>query len=243
MFSFSSNYRLKDIIPSNYIDIHNHILPNIDDGAPNLVHSDRLITAIKKMNIFKAIATPHTYLGQWNNTPITIENAFKLTIENNENFKFLKGFASEYMLNQELIDLAKKERLLCLHENYLLIEIPSRRMQLNLNEMLFELQLLNYKLILAHPERYVYLCEDLTELKKIKSFGIFFQLNLLSLTGYYGNTVTKNAVHLLDNNMYDFSGTDIHNEQQVDNLCNSRIKYTNKKKLIELLKKNSIFSN
>ena len=83
----------------------------------------------------------------------------------------------------------------------------------------------------------------LTDSKKIKSFGIFFQLNLLSLTGYYGNTVTKNAVHLLDNNMYDFSGTDIHNEQQVDNLCNSRIKYTNKKKLIELLKKNSIFSN
>lgn len=243
MLSFSSKYKLKDIIPNNYIDIHNHLLPGIDDGAPNLADSDKMITKIKKMNIFKAIATPHTYLGQWNNTPKTIENAFKLAIENKDNLLFLKGFASEYMLNQELIDLAKKEKLLCLYENYLLIEIQSRSLQLNLYEMLFELQLLNYKLILAHPERYVYLCDDLTELKKLKSLGVFFQLNLLSLTGYYGTTITKNAVHLLDNNLYDFSGTDLHNEQQVDNLRNSRIQYPNKKKLIELLEKNYIFNN
>jgi tyrosine-protein phosphatase YwqE len=80
-------------------------------------------------------------------------------------------------------------------------------------------------------------------LKKLKSLGVFFQLNLLSLTGYYGTTITKNAVHLLDNNLYDFSGTDLHNEQQVDNLRNSRIQYPNKKKLIELLEKNYIFNN
>lgn len=243
MFSFSSNYKLKDIIPANYIDIHNHLLPGIDDGAPNVADSNKMIAAIKKMNIFKAIATPHTYIGQWDNTPKTIENAFKLAIKDKENLLFLKGFASEYMLTLDLIDLAKKERLLCLHENYLLIEIQTRNFQLNLYEMLFELQLLNYKLILAHPERYVYLCDDLTKLKKLKSFGIFFQLNLLSLTGYYGATITKNAIQLLDNNLYDFSGTDIHNEQQVDNLRNSRIQYPNKKKLIELLEKNYIFNN
>jgi len=114
-------------------------------------------------------------------------------------------------------------------------------MPLNLYEMLFELQLLNYKLILAHPERYLYLCNDLTELKKIKSYGVFFQLNLLALTGYYGNTITKNAVNLLDNNLYDFTGTDIHNEQQVTNLYHSNIKYSNQKKLIQLMEKNSIF--
>lgn len=242
MFPFSSSYRLKDIVPSNYIDIHNHLLPAIDDGAPNVTHSDRMIKAIKKMNIFKAIATPHTYLGQWNNTPKTIENAFKLTVEDKENFKFLKGFASEYMLDEDLIVLAKKERLLCLSENYLLIEIQPRSLQINLYEMLFELQLLNYKLILAHPERYLNLGSDLTQLKKIKSYGVLFQLNLLSLTGYYGNFVARNAINLLDNDMYDFSGTDIHNEQQVDKLYYSRIKYSNKKKLIALLEKNSIFN-
>lgn len=242
MFSFSSSYKLKDIVPSNYIDIHNHLLPGIDDGASNVIHSNRMIKAIKKLNIFNAIATPHTYIGHWDNTPKTIENAFKITIENKENFTFLKGFASEYMLDEDLIVLARKERLLCLSENYLLIEIQPRSLQLNLYEMLFELQLLNYKLILAHPERYLNMCGNLTQLKKIKSYGVFFQLNLLSLTGYYGNFVMRNAINLLDNDLYDFSGTDIHNDQQVDKLYYSEIKYSNKKKLIALLEKNSVFN-
>lgn len=242
MFSFSTRYRLKDIVPTDYIDIHNHLLPGIDDGASNLVHSNKMIKAIKKLNIFNAIATPHTYISHWNNTPKTIENAFNITIENKENFTFLKGFASEYMLDGDLIVLAKKERLLCLSENYLLIEIQPRSLQLNLYEMLFELQILDYKLILAHPERYLNLCDELTQLRKIKSYGVFFQLNLLSLTGYYGNLVTRNAISLLDNDMYDFSGTDIHNEQQIDKLFYSEIKYSNKKKLIALLEKNSIFN-
>lgn len=242
MFLFSFYYKLKDIVPIHYIDIHNHILPGIDDGATDVIQSDRMIEAMKKINILKAICTPHTYIGKWDNTPDTIENAFKLTVKDKENLNFLKGFASEYMLDENLIELAKKERLLCLTENYLLIEIPLRSFQLNLYEMLFELQLLNYKLILAHPERYLNLCGDLNELKKIKSIGVFFQLNLLSLTGYYGDSVTKNAINLLNNDLYDFSGTDIHNDKQVENLYSSRIKYSNKKKLIALLEKNLIFT-
>lgn len=58
---FKSKYFLKDIIPYNYVDIHNHLLAGIDDGSKTIEETAVLITLMKALNIHSAIATPHTY--------------------------------------------------------------------------------------------------------------------------------------------------------------------------------------
>ncbi|MBW1656711.1 tyrosine-protein phosphatase [Flavobacterium quisquiliarum] len=242
MFPFiKTRYYLKDFLPENYIDIHNHLLPGIDDGAKTTQETTELIAAMKELNIHKGIATPHTFNSKWNNTSQTIKAAFGIATKEKANKEFLKNYASEYMLDSSLIAKMKEEELLCIHDNFLLLELPLLSSPFNLYEMLFEIKIKNYKIILAHPERYFYLHNSIAKYEKLKEFGIFFQLNLLSLTGYYGKIIQKKAVELLENDLYDFTGSDIHSKTEINQFKTVKLQIPNKKKMEHLLLNNSIF--
>ncbi|OYX83075.1 MAG: hypothetical protein B7Y83_12695 [Flavobacteriales bacterium 32-34-25] len=239
---FKPKYYLKDILPQNYIDIHNHILPGIDDGAKTLEETTALISKMKAINIAGAIPTPHTFYSLWNNTPESIKKSFEIATATKLNNSFLRGYASEYMLDQKLIKTIKKEPLLCLYEDYILIEFHLYNYPINLYEMLFELKLQNYKIVLAHPERYLYLHNSINKYRKLKEFGVYFQLNLLSLIGYYGKEIQAMAEVLLHNGLYDFTGTDIHNERQISQLATKPISFSKRNILGDLLQNNKIFN-
>lgn len=239
---FKSRYYYKDIFPNNYIDIHNHLLPGIDDGAKTIHDTNRLVAQMKAINIAGAIATPHTLTGYWNNSASSIKNAYHMATATDSNRSFLKGYASEYMLDASLIERIKKEPLLCIYEDYIVVELHPFVSPLNLYEMLFELKLQNYKIIIAHPERYLYFHNSPNKYKQLKDYGIHFQLNLLSLIGYYGKTIQKTAEQLLDNDLYDFSGTDIHHQKHIQYFHKQPIRYSNKKKLVALLQNNLVFN-
>ncbi|CAD0006581.1 tyrosine-protein phosphatase [Flavobacterium salmonis] len=240
-FLKTKNY-LKDLLPKNYIDIHNHLLPGIDDGSKTIQETTELVTQMKELNIHCAIATPHTFNSKWENTPETIKNAFNTVYAKEINRNFLKGYASEYMLDTSLIDKLKKEPLLCLSDNYILIEFPLFMKSINLYEMLFELKINNYKIILAHPERNLYFHNSMIKYEKLKNYGVYFQLNLLSLTGYYGKIIQKKAIQLLENDLYDFTGSDIHSETEINQFKNVKLEIPNRKKFECLLLNNTIFS-
>ncbi|MFV5693005.1 tyrosine-protein phosphatase [Flavobacterium sp. LT1R49] len=240
---FKSKYYLKDLIPNDYIDIHNHLLPGIDDGAKTVAETTILIARMKEINIAGAIATPHTYKGYWNNRASSIKNAYDNATEINSNTSFLKGYASEYMLDATLIERINKETLLYIQNPYILVELPLFNNPIDLYEMLFELKSKEYKIIIAHPERYLYFHNDFRKFNKLKASGVYFQLNLLSLTGYYGKEIQKIAETLLENDMYDFTGTDIHNEKHIDELIKKPILFSKKNKIGDLLQKNTVFNN
>lgn len=239
---FKTHYYLKDLIPSSYIDIHNHLLPGIDDGARTIEETKILVSRMKEINIIGAIATPHTFTKCWDNSPESIKKAYNIATESNIERKFLKGYASEYMLDATLMERLKKENLLCIQDSYVLIELSLLSCPLNLYEMLFELKCKNYKIIIAHPERYFYFHNRDEKFEKLKAFGVYFQLNLLALVGHYGNNVQKIAESLIEKDLYDFTGTDIHNEEQVD-LFSTRSIHFSKNKVGDLLQNNSLFYN
>jgi len=238
---FKSKYYLKDILPENYIDIHNHLLPGIDDGARSILETNELISKMKFLNINQAIATPHTYHGLWNNTPKTIKKSFEIATKSDSNLLFLKGYASEYLLDATLVKRAQEEQLLCLKDSYILIELHLINNPLNLYEMLFELKNKGYKIIIAHPERYLYFHNDMKKFEKLRASGVYFQLNLLSLTGYYGTPIQKKAEKLLQHDLYDFTGTDVHNDNQITTLIKKPILFSNKNKIGDLLRENNLF--
>jgi tyrosine-protein phosphatase YwqE len=87
-----------------------------------------------------------------------------------------------------------------------------------LKEFLFDLQIDGYKIILAHPERYAYWFNNFKKYEELKDRGIFFQLNITSLTGYYSADVKKMAEKFVNENMIDFAGSDMHNFNYLDAL-------------------------
>jgi tyrosine-protein phosphatase YwqE len=238
---FNSKYFLKDLLPNNYIDIHNHLLAGIDDGAKTIAETSTLINSMKGLNINSAIATPHTINKLWDNTTENIKAAFKIATTSELNKTFLKGYASEYRLDSTLMERINKEPLLCIKDSYVLIELPFFHNPIDLYEMLFELKMKNYKIIIAHPERYRYFHNDIKKYIKLKEFGVYFQLNLLSLTGYYGKEIQKITNLLMDNNLYDFTGTDIHNEGHIEQFKTKPIVFSNKNTIRDLLEENKIF--
>ena len=225
---FRSKPTLGELIPNGFVDIHSHILPGIDDGAKNIEESLRLISEMQKLGFSKITATPHTYPGIYDNKKNDIKKSFE-SIKNYIPKNMEITYASEYLIETSLIKKIKNNSLLTIKNNYVLVEMSYLAGPLNLYEIIFELKVNGYLPVLAHPERYSFLFNRIDEYRKLKKFGCLFQLNLLSLTGYYGPHVTTASKKLLNMNYIDYVGSDIHSLKHIRAFKNKVLLNQNKK--------------
>ena len=196
------------------IDIHSHILPGIDDGASDVNASIVLIKELISLGYHKLIATPHVMIDFYKNTPQTIKSSLnKLKKELvNQKINIEIEVGAEYYVDYYFEQLIESDGILHFGDNYVLIELSFMAKPHNLNDIIFKLQLKGYKVILAHPERYMYLTmQDFTELR---DRNVYLQLNLLSLIDYYSKEVKKRASMLIESGFISFLGTDCHNINQ-----------------------------
>lgn len=235
---------LCDFIPNNHIDFHSHLLPGIDDGATSIDDTKHLILGLEKIGIKKFITTPHIMGDVWKNTSEQIntnltETIFELKKSNiNINLKA----AAEYMIDSEFWEFFKKEPLMCIKDNLVLVEISYLSPPIQLYDILFELQVAGYQPVLAHPERYNFYHEtSLGHYKKLKKAGCLFQLNMLSATGYYGERVAKTADLLLKNGLIDFVGSDVHHSRHLE-FMNKKVVLKNHEYLGFIFQNNSFFN-
>ncbi|WP_300598765.1 CpsB/CapC family capsule biosynthesis tyrosine phosphatase [Niabella sp.] len=195
--------------------MHSHLLPGIDDGAPDLETSIALIRDFKELGYSKLITTPHILWDLYKNTPAIIEKGLdqlrKALKENQVEIEI--EAAAEYFLDDHMLELLqKKEPLLTIKDNLVLTEFSTMHQSLSMKNVLFDVLMAGYQPILAHPERYIYLYKKWDLFHEIKDNGVQFQLNLLSVTGGYGARVQEIAQYLLDHDFYSFVGTDLHHE-------------------------------
>ena len=236
---FKTKPEIKELIPKGFVDIHSHILPGIDDGAKNINESLELVSGMKNLGFSKVIATPHIYPGLYENNITSIMNSYnKISKKINDQIQI--NYAAEYMLENGLINKIRENKLLCLKEKYVLTEMSFLNEPINLKEIIFELKTNNYVPILAHPERYLYYRNNKKIFLELKKIGFKFQMNLLSVTGYYGKEVLKMSSFLLKNNLIDFVGTDIHNLIHI-NLMKNKVRIVQKKKIEEAIQNNNFF--
>jgi len=197
-----------------FIDIHSHILPGIDDGAKSTGHSLELLSKMYKLGIRNFVCTPHVIEGMWENSTEKILatcQKLKSTIEQTENLKGIHiRAAAEYMMDDNFTHLLEKKDLLPIKDNKILVEMSYLSPPANLFEIIAEIQVKGFVPILAHPERYNSYHEDLGVYEQLKAAGCLFQLNMISLTNYYGKEVHESALWLLSHNMIDFAGSDLH---------------------------------
>ena len=227
MFPFLKKKRfLKDQLV-DFVDIHNHLLPGIDDGAATVDDSIALIRRFGEIGVDKFIATPHIMNDYYPNTPKTINNALsvlkdRLQEEGLGNVK-IKA-AAEYMMDHSFIEILEGQKLLTLKDNLVLVEMSYFQAPINLNEILFQLQTSSYKPLLAHPERYVFFhSKKLEKYKELKERGCLFQLNLLSITGHYGKNIQDIAFKLIDAHLIDYIGSDLHQQRHLDKLWQAKL--------------------
>lgn len=200
--------KLSELIPKNFVDIHSHVLPGIDDGAKNVEDSLFMLREMNNMGFKKVYGTPHTYPGLYDNSSMSIKKSFKSIA--NKKIKIKISYASEYFLDDSLIKKSEENNLLSLKNNLVLVEMGFLYAPINLHDIVFNLQLNGYQPILAHPERYSFLFNDIKSFENLKNIGLKFQLNLLSVVNYYGRTVSEISDKLLKNNLIDFVGSDAH---------------------------------
>ena len=223
MFSFlRPKARLIDLIPTNFVDIHSHVLPGIDDGAKTIEDSKFLLENMIEFGFSKIITSPHTIENIWNNTPESISEALQFTKENLTDLttKVDLKAASEYIMDDYFASLFEEKKLLTIKDNFVLVEMSYINPPIQLYDYLFNLQVAGYIPVLAHPERYVFYHSDFSNYAKLKKAGCYFQMNLLSATGYYGREVAKIADELLKKNMIDFVGSDFHHKHHIASFSN-----------------------
>ncbi|MCL9769720.1 histidinol phosphatase [Flavobacterium sp. HXWNR69] len=243
MFSIlKSKPSLAELIPKEFVDIHSHMLPGIDDGAKEMKDTQFLLESMLQLGFEKVITTPHTMSGVWANTPETITEAYHLVKKELPDLanKTKLQAASEYLLDENCIEAANKGELLTLKDNLVLVELSFISAPIQLYDYLFELQLKGYKPVLAHPERYAYFFNKKEEYARLKKAGCLFQLNLLATVGYYGKEVLETADFLLKNDGYDFAGSDMHHKKHLDAFHN-KVLCKEKNKLENVMKQNIRF--
>ena len=216
-------------------DMHSHFVPGIDDGAKTFDDSVALLKAMENMGYTHIVTTPHIMIDFYPNTRQTIlsglETLRQLAADNN--IKLEINAAAEYYIDEYFEGLVDKEPLLTVRDNEVLVEFSMMYEPPMLNNVLFKMQAAGYRPILAHPERYMSLHNHFDRFLEFKDRGCLLQLNLLSLTGYYGGNVMNVARRLLDKGLYDYCGTDMHHERHAGaiqgilktNVYNSLINY------------------
>ncbi|MBC7873708.1 MAG: capsular biosynthesis protein [Ferruginibacter sp.] len=205
------------------VDMHSHLLPGIDDGSPDIETSLGLIKGMMELGYTKLVTTPHIMWDMYKNTSEIVVQQLELVRQavKAKGWNVEINAAAEYFLDDYVEGLiATKTPLLTISGNMVLVEFSMAFPTHGLKDILFEMQMQNYQPVIAHPERYIYLDQNKGFYDDLKDIGCMFQLNLLSLGGYYGKSVHELAQYLIKKGHYDLIGTDLHNFRHLEALQN-----------------------
>jgi len=215
LFSFFKKQTVTPDLSFLGVDMHSHLLPGIDDGLKTVEQTVAFVKELHALGYKKLICTPHILNGVHNNTVATINAALDIARKAlaDAQVPVVLEAAAEYMIDDEFENkINEKEELLTFGKNNILVEMSYLAESNNLLEVIFRLQMAGYHPILAHPERYNFYHGNFDKYEELKDRQVLFQLNILSLSGYYGKEIKKVSEKLLAKGMYDFIGTDMHHE-------------------------------
>lgn len=220
-------------------DIHSHLIPGIDDGIQSIDEGLEILRQIEALGYKKVITSPHTMWGTYDNTPENIlaglermKAAIKVA-----GISIELEAASEYYLDEHLMQrISSGEDFLTFGKNYILVETGFINEPPELKEASFHLTMRGYRMVFAHPERYLYLLEKPRLIEELLDRDIVFQLNAISPTGCYSKPVQKLAEKLIEMKAIKMVGTDCHNMGHINMLKETTTtKYWRKLLELELL--------
>jgi protein-tyrosine phosphatase len=201
--------------PTALTDIHNHLVPGVDDGARNL---DDVLASVERMareGIRKIITTPHLDgsltldARRLEGRLEEVDEAFALAAhaigERFPDVDFRRGH--EVMLDVPDVDFSEP-RLRLAATKFILVEWPRLRLPPGTRQVLRRIRSEGYRPIVAHPERYQGI--DLDVARRWRDAGAYLQVNYGSLDGRYGGDARAFAGQLLRRGWADYLASDFH---------------------------------
>jgi len=193
------------------VDLHSHLLPGIDDGVRTLEESLAIIRRFQSLGYTKLITTPHIIPDSYANTKEIIQAKLSLVQEalKKEQIDIILEAGAEHYIDMDFLKLIKEDKVVPFSDHYLLFETSYTTKPFILEEAIFEMQVKGYTPVLAHPERYRYMHDNIEIYKELKNLGVLFQMNIKSLKKSSGS-VYKAALKLVNLGLIDFVGSDAH---------------------------------
>jgi protein-tyrosine phosphatase len=193
---------------SNFVDIHSHTLPGVDDGSQSLGETRQILLAMKKLGFSTVFCTPHQYETSINPPVEMLQNVFEVLCEEvGSEMQLYLG--AENFLDYQLMTRIENKTVPTLGKSkFVLYEMPHSRPTPLFNEAGFRMNLAGYKPILAHIERYQWM--KTSELEKLHQ-NVRFQVNISSfLKKQSPKEHFKKAVKYMDLGIIDYLASDIH---------------------------------
>ena len=198
------------------IDIHSHVLPGVDDGAPDLASARALCEMASREGTSEMIATPHQRHPSWANDDRGLLEEIWGNLKEEVSPWIKLHLGAEIRLDAGLLDqLDLGDQGHCLRlasSRYLLIELPRIDLGLPAEEILHEVVIAGYRPILAHPELIPYLITDPNRLERLVADGFLLQITAMSLTGEFGKGPQSSSRRMLRNGWVHFVASDTHSE-------------------------------
>ena len=231
------------------IDVHCHLVYDVDDGSKNIEESNLMLKEAKQVGFTDIILTPH-YREDYFTVPC--DEIAKKIDEMEEQAKLIgvnlyQG--NEIYATDQLIPLIQNEQAMALNNSkYVLFELSMRVKPINTEQIIYSILQFGKVPIIAHPERYTYVQKNPNLLLDYIEMGVLFQSNYGSIIGQYGKEVKETVKLLLTHNMIHFLGSDNHrinsvychvdeSLEQLEKLIGSakvrELTYTNPKAILE----------
>ena len=196
------------------IDIHCHLLPGIDDGAPTLEEALAMCQLAAADGCTTMIATPHLrHQYWWNDDREAIEDLHRKTrtaVSGAIDLRLGGEIAVHSESCSELDELPNGALLTLAGSRYVLLEFERRGLTLDPFELIHELQIAGFVPIIAHPERIVWMAERPALLREMAEEGALLQLTGLSVTGQLGRQLQNLSLDWLAKGWVDFIASDAH---------------------------------
>lgn len=195
------------------IDIHSHILPQVDDGSHSLDESIEMCRMSARDGVELIVATPHAH----DNVHKTHDTAFlqRKVEELNERL----GGSPTVVLGCELRFTHDVVKQVCIDKSaptiaggpYVLVEFPHAVVPLGSERALFELMTNQIRPVIAHPERNHLLMAEPERFFEMVEMGVLGQVDTGSITGQFGKKVQQTARLMLEHGLLHFIASDCHN--------------------------------
>lgn len=199
------------------IELHSHILPNIDDGPSTISQFLEMVNLAVNVGITRIFATPHHMNGKYENRKesILMNVSYYNRLIQNEGLPLIIYPGQELRIHLDIFNSFKKDEILTLGNKgkYLLLELPSFEVPNYTYEVVYELLLKGITPIIVHPERNKELHEEPNLIVKLIQAGALTQLTAGSILGHFGKKVKSFSRKLIEHNLVHFISSDAHNNR------------------------------
>lgn len=196
------------------IDLHSHILTEVDDGAASAEESLAVLKDMEAKGVKKVAATSHYPLYEIDNYKEFIleklEQLRQQTAAAGLEIEILSG--SEILIDRKTAELFYRDQLLTINESdYILLETYLNSYPDYFSDLIHDLKAMGYQIIIAHPERYPYIQADFSLLYQwVEEYGLNLMLNSSSLVGKHGSKTKETAEKILELGLAQLVASDTH---------------------------------